>query len=99
MRSTNTVPEPRSSIPSGLGGMQTSEQDREITKEYPRRIEAVLDLIWLVGAIIRAAFARSPASRTRVWNWLNRRKRVAGGSPSAISTACRPVPGRCLNER
>lgn len=76
MRSINKAPEPMSSMLNRLDDTRMSEHDREIAKAYLCKIEAMLDLIWFVGARIRAAFARSPANRTRAGNGLSGQKRV-----------------------
>lgn len=55
-----------SSMVDWLDSVQTSEYDREIAKAYLRKTEAVIDLIWLTGSGIRAAFARGLVDRASV---------------------------------
>ena len=46
------------SIADLLDGVRMSEQDRDIAKAYVHMTEAALDLIWVVGAGVRAAVGR-----------------------------------------
>jgi hypothetical protein len=55
-----------SSMVGWLDSVQMSEHDREIAKAYLRKTEAVIDLIWLAGSRIRAAFARGLVDRASV---------------------------------
>lgn len=57
MKSIGTVREPMSSMLNRVDDMCLSEHDREVAKAYMRKTEAVLDLIWFVGARARAAVA------------------------------------------
>ena len=65
-----------SSMVAWLDGVQMSEQDRKNAKAWLRNTESVLDLIWLAGARIRAAFARGPANRAPVGTGLSRQDSV-----------------------
>jgi hypothetical protein len=71
MGSINKVVARKPSIVTWLDAVQMSEADRKIAKAYLCKTEAVLDLLWLTGAKIRAAFARSHANRTRAGSGLS----------------------------
>jgi hypothetical protein len=58
MKSLKEETQSGSSMLGWLDSVQMSEHDREIAKAYLRKTEAVIDLIWLTGARIRAALAR-----------------------------------------
>lgn len=77
MKTVNRAPEPMSSIFSRLDGVRMSEPDRDIAKAYLRKTEAVLDLIWLAGARIRAAIVRTPGMRSKAGTRLSSQKRIA----------------------
>jgi hypothetical protein len=65
------------SMVAWLDRVQLSDRDREMAKAYLRSSEALLDLIWLVGARIREVFARPSAMRTPVAS-------VLGGQDPAV---------------
>jgi hypothetical protein len=60
-----------------LDRVQLSDRDREIARAYLRSSEAVLDLVWFVGARIRTVFARGTAIRSTGGTGLCGQKRVA----------------------
>lgn len=66
MKSMNNEAQSSSSIVGWLDRVQMSEHDREIAKAYLRKTEALIDLIWLAGARIRATLARGAADRAPV---------------------------------
>ena len=57
MKSMKKASEPMPSIFARFDDSPMSERDREIAKAYMRKTEAVLDVIWFVGARLRAAIA------------------------------------------
>jgi len=65
MSSINKAPEPMSSMLNRLDDTRMSERDREIAKAYMRKTEAMVDLIWFVGAKIRAALAGGLGVRSK----------------------------------
>jgi len=75
----NTRAEP--SMMAWLDRVQLSDRDREMAKAYLRSSEAVLDLIWLAGARIRAMFARAPAIRTPAAGMLGGQDQAVGQLP------------------
>jgi hypothetical protein len=78
MKSMNNDAQSSSSMVSWLDRVQMSEHDREIAKAYLRKTESVLNVIWLAGARIRAAFAHGPVDRAPVGSGSSRRaSRVA----------------------
>jgi hypothetical protein len=72
MKSLTKEPQSGSSMVGWLDSVQMSEHDREIAKAYLRKTETALNLIWLVGARIRAALARGPVDRTPIGIGSNR---------------------------
>lgn len=76
MRPMNNAAAPRSSVSTRLDGVQLSEHDRDIAKAYLSKTEVVIDLLWLAGAAIRAAFARRPANGIRGRDGLGGQERV-----------------------
>lgn len=77
MSSINKAPEPISSMLNRLDDSRMSEHDREIAKAYLCKIEAMLDLIWFVGAKIRAAIAGALGMRSRTGTGVSSQKRTA----------------------
>ena len=65
MKSINEAPEPMSSMLKRLDDSPMRERDRQIAKAYLRKPEAMLDLIWFVGAQIRAAIAGALGMRSK----------------------------------
>jgi hypothetical protein len=77
MSSINKALEPMSSMLNRLDESRMSEHDREIAKAYLRKTEAMLDLIWFVGAKIRAAIAGVLGMRSRTGTGVSSQKRIA----------------------
>lgn len=65
MYSIKNAPEPTSSMLARLDDSPMRERDREIAKAYMCKTEAILDLIWFVGASVRAAIARAQGMRAK----------------------------------
>ena len=65
MRAIKKAPEPLSSRLDRLDHSPMRERDREIAKAYLYKTEVMLDLIWLVGAKIRAAIAGALGMRSK----------------------------------
>ena len=65
MKSDKKAPEPMSSMLARLDHTHMNEHEREMAKGYLRKTDAVLELVWLVGAAIRAAIARSLGMRSK----------------------------------
>lgn len=65
MTSIRKASEPMSSMLARLDDAHMNEHEREIAKAYLRKTEAVLDLVWLASATIRAAIARGLGMRSK----------------------------------
>jgi len=77
MRSIDKDEQAGSSMVGWLNSVRMSEADRVIAKAYARKTEAMLDLIWLAGAKIRAVFARGAATGAPVGTGLGKKQAVA----------------------
>ena len=78
MRSIDQHTQAETSMVAWLDRVHLSDRDREMARAYLRGSEALLDLIWLAGARIRALFARGPAIRARVGTGLGSEAPAAG---------------------
>lgn len=65
-----------SSMLARLDASPLRERDREIAKAYMRKTEAMLDLIWFVGAAIRAAITTALARRSGTGTRVRGHKRI-----------------------
>ena len=76
MSSIKNAPDPMSSLLARLDDSPMREHDREIAKAYMRKTEAMLDLIWFVGAAIRAAIAGALAMCSKTGTGISSQKRI-----------------------
>ena len=76
MSSTKKALHTMSIIVARLDGSPMHERDREIAKAYLHKTEAILDVIWFVGATIRTAIAGVLAIRSNIGTGVSRQKRI-----------------------
>ncbi len=76
MKSVKKAPKPMSSLLARLDDSPMRERDREIAKAYMRKTDAMLDLIWFVGATIRAATTAALSRRSGIGTRLSGQKRI-----------------------